>query len=308
MENNMLNKNENSKLLNQYVRGTVKFYNEEKGYGFITVNGQDVFFHVSKLNIKEEDIVLALKNRKEWGEMKVYCKVVEGKKGLEAVEICEKSSYEGRFDVNIILKNKEGGIAYFLADVDGVLERRELQTFCDGKYYALKNEKFIQKGMVSTTDVAALFEKEEIDQLYTFGGVTELRIKKIANGYTMALNEDELVRVAQWQNIKVEEEELNQFIKAEHAEIYNRSRVVIINETKTKVVLKITTYVKYNERLTYNVSCRMSYYGSVYEDMFSKSASQEEMYPTECDYKTFESTYEFALNNGISELIEQILF
>lgn len=96
MENNMLNKNENSKLLNQYVRGTVKFYNEEKGYGFITVNGQDVFFHVSKLNIKEEDIVLALKNRKEWGEMKVYCKVVEGKKGLEAVEICEKSSYEGR--------------------------------------------------------------------------------------------------------------------------------------------------------------------------------------------------------------------
>ena len=56
--------------------GTVKFFNEEKGFGFIKEeNGQDIFVHVSGLKepIKENDSVVF--------------DVQEGKKGLNAVNV-----------------------------------------------------------------------------------------------------------------------------------------------------------------------------------------------------------------------------
>ena len=58
--------------------GTVKFFNEEKGYGFITPDdgGKDVFVHINGLNgvtITEGD--------------KVSFDVEEGQKGLNAVNI-----------------------------------------------------------------------------------------------------------------------------------------------------------------------------------------------------------------------------
>lgn len=57
--------------------GTVKFFNEAKGFGFITVDGEekDVFVHVSGLidDIKEGD--------------KVTFQVTEGKKGPNAVDV-----------------------------------------------------------------------------------------------------------------------------------------------------------------------------------------------------------------------------
>ncbi|GAA4457166.1 cold-shock protein [Rurimicrobium arvi] len=58
--------------------GTVKFFNETKGFGFITPNdgGQDVFVHVTGLNgirIREKD--------------KVSFEVQNGKKGLNAVNV-----------------------------------------------------------------------------------------------------------------------------------------------------------------------------------------------------------------------------
>jgi len=58
--------------------GTVKFFNESKGFGFITPDdgGKDVFVHVSGLNgitINEGD--------------KVSFDVEEGKKGLNAVNV-----------------------------------------------------------------------------------------------------------------------------------------------------------------------------------------------------------------------------
>lgn len=56
--------------------GTVKFFNEEKGFGFIKeVGGQDIFVHVSGLkdSIKEND--------------QVVFEVQEGKKGLNAVNV-----------------------------------------------------------------------------------------------------------------------------------------------------------------------------------------------------------------------------
>lgn len=57
--------------------GTIKFFNEAKGFGFITPNdgGSDVFVHVTGLNgeVREND--------------KVTYTVEEGKKGLTAVNV-----------------------------------------------------------------------------------------------------------------------------------------------------------------------------------------------------------------------------
>ncbi|MBI2721932.1 MAG: cold shock domain-containing protein [Bacteroidetes bacterium] len=56
--------------------GTVKFFNEEKGFGFIKEdNGQDIFVHVSglKAEVREND--------------RVTFEVEQGKKGLNAVNV-----------------------------------------------------------------------------------------------------------------------------------------------------------------------------------------------------------------------------
>jgi CspA family cold shock protein len=56
--------------------GTVKFFNESKGFGFITLeDGKEIFVHVSglKQDIRQND--------------KVVFDVEEGKKGLSAVNV-----------------------------------------------------------------------------------------------------------------------------------------------------------------------------------------------------------------------------
>lgn len=57
--------------------GTVKFFNETKGFGFIKSNetGQDIFVHVSGLKeeIRQDD--------------EVVFEVQEGRKGLNAVNV-----------------------------------------------------------------------------------------------------------------------------------------------------------------------------------------------------------------------------
>jgi len=72
--------NHNSPFYNIYNmnNGTVKFFNESKGFGFITPEdgSKDVFVHISGLNgitINEGD--------------KVSFEVEEGQKGLNAVNI-----------------------------------------------------------------------------------------------------------------------------------------------------------------------------------------------------------------------------
>ena len=59
------------------MQGTVKFFNETKGFGFITPsdNGEDIFVHVSGLvdEIRENDTV--------------KYQVEKGKKGLNAVNV-----------------------------------------------------------------------------------------------------------------------------------------------------------------------------------------------------------------------------
>lgn len=57
-------------------KGTVKFFNEEKGFGFIkTETGEDIFVHANGLQatIRENDLV--------------KFEVEEGRKGLQAVKV-----------------------------------------------------------------------------------------------------------------------------------------------------------------------------------------------------------------------------
>ena len=72
-----LNKQLINKTQNTMKNGTVKFFNETKGFGFIIVEGtgEEVFVHVSGLKeeIREND--------------NVVFEVQEGKKGLNAVNV-----------------------------------------------------------------------------------------------------------------------------------------------------------------------------------------------------------------------------
>ena len=66
------------RILIHFMTGTVKFFNESKGYGFITddESGQDIFVHVTSLNgleLKEGD--------------KVEYQEEDGKKGKVASQI-----------------------------------------------------------------------------------------------------------------------------------------------------------------------------------------------------------------------------
>ncbi len=55
--------------------GTVKFFNEQKGFGFITYGNEEIFVHVSGLNdrVVEND--------------KVSFDIEKGKKGLNATNV-----------------------------------------------------------------------------------------------------------------------------------------------------------------------------------------------------------------------------
>ena len=64
------------------MRGTVKWFNKEKGYGFIErEDGTDVFVHFSA--IKEEGFKTLYE-----GDL-VEFEVVEGPKGLQAAEVAK---------------------------------------------------------------------------------------------------------------------------------------------------------------------------------------------------------------------------
>ena len=65
------------------MQGKVKWFNNEKGYGFIEYNDlEDIFVHYSEI-IKE-----GYKTLKE-GAI-VDFKLIETSKGLQAVDVCEK--------------------------------------------------------------------------------------------------------------------------------------------------------------------------------------------------------------------------
>ena len=77
MIKHMINKLMNTKNTNTMKEGTVKFFNNAKGFGFIKMNDSDeeIFVHSTNLidNIREDD--------------KVKFEVEKGEKGLSAVKV-----------------------------------------------------------------------------------------------------------------------------------------------------------------------------------------------------------------------------
>lgn len=73
----LINKLINNKEINEMKEGTVKFFNEAKGFGFIKMNDSDreVFVHSTNLidNIREDD--------------RVEFDVEQGEKGPSAVKV-----------------------------------------------------------------------------------------------------------------------------------------------------------------------------------------------------------------------------
>jgi cold shock protein len=65
----------NTNLLLPMQKGTVKFFNNSKGFGFIKTENEEIFVHVSGLidEIKEND--------------QVKFDVQQGKKGLNAINV-----------------------------------------------------------------------------------------------------------------------------------------------------------------------------------------------------------------------------
>jgi CspA family cold shock protein len=59
------------------LEGEVKFFNFQKGYGFIEVDDDDYFVHVT--NVEESDLLLS--------DERVTFKPVEGHKGLQALKV-----------------------------------------------------------------------------------------------------------------------------------------------------------------------------------------------------------------------------
>ena len=59
------------------LEGKVKFFNYDRGYGFIKVGEEDYFVHVT--NIEDSDLLLS--------DEKVEFKPVKGHKGLQAIEV-----------------------------------------------------------------------------------------------------------------------------------------------------------------------------------------------------------------------------
>ena len=74
-----------SNTMSDLVNGTVKWFNDEKGFGFIEIEGsKDVFVHHSAIKASGGRSTL-------FEGQKVTLEVIQGKKGLEASNVVAKN-------------------------------------------------------------------------------------------------------------------------------------------------------------------------------------------------------------------------
>ena len=66
------------------MRGTLKWFNKMHGYGFIMMDGKDVFFHHTELNMSKKEI----RNLDQLqGEEMDFKRVEETERGMKAIGV-----------------------------------------------------------------------------------------------------------------------------------------------------------------------------------------------------------------------------
>ena len=121
------------------MEGTVKWFNAQKGYGFLVMeDGKDIFVHYSGLNIDGFKVV----NKNEIVEFDV----IETEKGKQAVNVTpiltmkmiEKSLKKDNLHVgNRKMKDAYGVTKYLVVDQNGIIQSSEQgMTFLELVAYA----------------------------------------------------------------------------------------------------------------------------------------------------------------------------
>ncbi|MBQ7776617.1 MAG: cold shock domain-containing protein [Lachnospiraceae bacterium] len=293
----------------KYIEGTIKFFNKEKGYGFIKRQAKDtdVFFHISKVNIDEKEFFYSWYD-KERTYAKVLFKVLEGAKGPEANDIylCGGYSWENKWgysEQDRFWYDRKGQIRYY-SGKDCKL--REVLTFYNGTVYAEKNDRILEKDSVSTTDIEMLFERGEIDTLWSFSnGENKLEFREGRFNFVSSYNREKLLK---WANIPLDSEEALDFAKQKGGYILKRAITFYLRtkdwddddwdledlkSKKTEAIIEIHSLVYYNITLT--IPCGDGY---ILEPRDISRA---------CDTKVFRAYHRVPLENGISTLLD-ILF
>ncbi|MBQ8823150.1 MAG: cold shock domain-containing protein [Lachnospiraceae bacterium] len=283
----------------KYVEGTIKFFNKEKGYGFIKEQAKatDVFFHISKVNINEKDFFYSWYD-KEQKYAKVLYKVLDGTKGSEASDIyfCGGGSEGRRF-----WYDREGKLRYY-SGKDCKL--REVLTFYDGTVYAEKNGSVLEKDSVSTTNIEMLFEKGEIDTLRSFSNQeNKLELREGRFNFVSSCNREKFFK---WANIPLDSEEALDFAKQKGGYILRRAITFYLQtkdwdadgwgledleSTKTEAIVEIHSLVYYNIVKSWGD-------GYVLDSHDVKRI---------CDTKVFRAYHRIPLEEGLSTLLD-ILF
>jgi len=81
--------------MSEILKGRVKFYNEEKGFGFIQCEGGDFFYHVTNVigTVKKDD--------------NVTFEPKEGKRGMNAINV--RKAFDVKEDIKNAKWYKPGG-------------------------------------------------------------------------------------------------------------------------------------------------------------------------------------------------------
>ena len=131
------------------MTGTVKWYNEKKGYGFITSDrtGEDVFLHHTALQPQEEVQVVT-------GD-RITFKIQNQKKGLAALEVKYFSD-----ESEVIQSDQEAGIGKSSSKIDSKInEKIKKETSQLISKIAKKNPK-LMKPIIN--DIIRILNKQEL--------------------------------------------------------------------------------------------------------------------------------------------------
>ena len=244
------------------MKGIVKFFKEDKGFGFINCKSGDIFFHISKCissDIKTGDDVVF--------------DVVDTKKGKNTINICKESDIvigkRIRFDTKIIVD--------FSCNGRDISEMSFIKSISDNVKKELNNKRIVKFAGISESGKAIMnVSCEDIsDKVFLSHNLDDERevIEKI---------NPEIINLLEEKEKEIEEEskkkELSS-LKRQIDFIKNNERNFIkkfLKETKEVFNVKFPKVFEdkvesirwRNDRLHWDVSKKLSSFTNIDEDMF----------------------------------------